>query len=47
MEEEKKDINKQNITKSPRLLTREDEEMFKNDAYEHQFESSDEDHDRD
>lgn len=47
MNEEKKDKNKQKVLKTPHLLTKEDEEMFKNDTYEHQFESNEDDHDRD
>lgn len=45
-DKEKKQVKTQ-PSKTPKLLTREDEEMFKNDAYESQFEYKYDDHDRD
>lgn len=46
-EKEKKEKEKTQPIKTHKLLTREDQEMFQNDAYESQFEYKYDDHDRD
>lgn len=47
MDDKDKKQKEKHPSQSPKLLTREDEEMFKNDAYESQFEYKYDDHDRD